>query len=228
MAEQGQTMAQHSRILSSLSTQLSQLVDLFSATPAEPPTPVYSPPPRRTSQVFSPTHGKTALPPGQSITVMSTKLAESAPILSTFNLYDVILYTRAYVDWTTRAGPNTVPPPFCTGNHGDVLETVCTELQMQYQDLVLLSTPEIIRLYNTYFLNSGLLYPFQEALRAVKDRLSLETILKCLLIEALSNIPSLFLAGSGFLNTFHAWSTSEFKICSRYYLLLYLSLILKS
>ena len=32
MAEQGQTMAQHSQILTSLSTQLSQLVDLFSAT----------------------------------------------------------------------------------------------------------------------------------------------------------------------------------------------------
>ena len=128
-------IAQHSQILSSLSTQISQLVDLFSATPAgEPPTPVHSPPPRRISQVFSPTHGNTALPPGQSITVMSTKLAESAPILSTFNLYDVILYTRAYVDWTTRAGPHPVPPPFCTGIHADVLETVCTELQMQYQD----------------------------------------------------------------------------------------------
>ena len=132
---------------------------------------MHSPPPRRISQVFSPIHGNTALPPGQSITVMSTKLAESS-ILSTFNLYDVILYTRAYVDLNTRAGPNTVPPPFCTGIHGDVIETVCTELKMQYQDLVLLSTPEIIRLFNTYFLYSGLLYPFQEALRAVKDRLS--------------------------------------------------------
>ena len=150
---------------------MSKLVDLFSATPAgEPPTPVHSSPPRRISQVFSPTHGTTAIPPGQSITVMSTKLAESAPILSTFNLYDVMLYTRAYVDWTTRAGPNTVPPSFCTGIRGDVLETVCTELQMQYQDLVLLSTPDIMRF--TYFLNSGLLYPFQEALRAMKDRLS--------------------------------------------------------
>ena len=73
------------------------------------------------------------------------------------------------MDWTTRAGLNTVPPPYCTGIHGDVLETVCTELQFQYQDLVLLSTPDIIRLLNTYFLTSGLLYPFQEALRAVKD-----------------------------------------------------------
>ena len=172
MAEQGQTMAQHSQILFSLSAQISQLVDLFSATPAEPQTPVPSPPPRKMSQVFSPTHGNTALPSGQSITLMSTKLAESAPILSTFNLYDVILYTRAYVDLTTGAGPNTVPSLFGTGIHGDVLETVCTELQMQYQDLALLSTPEIIRLFNTYFLNSGQPYPFQEALRAVKARLS--------------------------------------------------------
>ena len=75
---------------------------------------------------------------------MSTKLAESAPVLTTFNLYDVILYTRAYVDWTTRTGPSTVPPPYCTGIHGDVLETVCTELQLQYQDLALLGTPEIL------------------------------------------------------------------------------------
>ena len=90
-------MAQHSQLLSSLSTQLSKLVDLFAATPTagEPPqTPVNSPPERRISQVFSPSHGNTAIQPGQSITVMSTKLAESAPILSTFTLYDVILYTR--------------------------------------------------------------------------------------------------------------------------------------
>ena len=96
-------MAQHSQLLSSLSTQLSKLVDLFAATPTagEPPqTPVNSPPERRISQVFSPSHGNTAIQPGQSITVMSTKLAESAPILSTFTLYDVILYTRAYIDWT--------------------------------------------------------------------------------------------------------------------------------
>jgi len=162
MAEQGQTMAQHSQILSSLSTQLSQLVDLFSATtPAgEPQTPVHSSPQRRISQVFSPSHGTAAIPPGQSITVMSTKLAESAPILSTFTLYDVFLYTRAYIDWTIRAGPNTVPPSFCTGLHGDILETVCTELQMQYQDLVLLSTPDVLKLFNKYFLNSGLMYQF--------------------------------------------------------------------
>ena len=166
-------MTQQGQLLASLSAQLSQLVDIFSATPsAVPPTPVQSPPSRRLSQVFSPTHGTTAIQPGQSITVMSTKLAESAPVLMNFNLYDVILYTRAYVDWVTRAGPNTVPPPLCTGIHGDVLETVCTELQLQYQDLVLLSTPEIIKLFDTYFLNSGLIYPFQEALRAAKDRLS--------------------------------------------------------
>ena len=76
------------------------------------------------------------------------------------------------MDWTTRAGLNTVPPPYCTGIHGDVLETVCTELQFQYQDLVLLSTPDVMRLLITYFLNSGLMYQFQEALRSVKDRLS--------------------------------------------------------
>ena len=92
--------------------------------------------------------------------------------MSNFNLYDVILYTRAYIDWTIRAGPNTVPPSFCTGLHGDILETVCTELQMQYQDLVLLNTPDVLRLFNTYFLNSGLMYQFQEALRAVNDCLS--------------------------------------------------------
>ena len=45
MAEQGQMMAHHSQILTSLSTQLSHLVDLFSATPpaGEPQTPVHSP-----------------------------------------------------------------------------------------------------------------------------------------------------------------------------------------
>ena len=110
-------MAQQSQLLTSLSTQLSKLVDIFAATPpaGEPQTPVHSPPERRISQVFSPSHGTAAILPGQSITVMSTKLAESAPILSTFTLYDVILYTRAYIDWTIRAGPNTVPPSFCTG-----------------------------------------------------------------------------------------------------------------
>ena len=45
MAEQGQTMAQHGQLLTSLSAQLSQLVDIFSATPsAVPPTPAQSPP----------------------------------------------------------------------------------------------------------------------------------------------------------------------------------------
>ncbi len=168
-------IAQHGQILSSLSTQLSKLVDLFAATPTagEPQTPVTSPPEtRRTSQVFSPSHGNTAIQPGQSITVMSTKLAESAPILSNFTLYDVILYTRAYIDWTIRAGPTTIPPPFCTGLHGDILETVCTELQMQYQDLVVLSTSDILKLLNKYFLDSGLMYQFQDALRGVRDRLS--------------------------------------------------------
>ena len=136
-------MAQQSQLLTSLSTQLSKLVDIFAATPpaGEPQTPVHSHPERRISQVFSPSHGTAAVLPGQSITLMSTKLAESAPVLSNFTLYDVILYTRAYMDWVTRAGPNTVPPPLCTGIHGDVLETVCTELQIQYQDLVLLSKP---------------------------------------------------------------------------------------
>ena len=103
---------------------------------------------------------------------MSTKLAESAPILSNFTLYDVILHTRAYIDRTIRTGPNTVPPSFCTGLHGEIWETVCTELQMQYQDLVLLSTPDVMKLFNKYFLNSGLMYQFQDALRGVKDRLS--------------------------------------------------------
>ena len=167
-------MAQQSQLLTSLSTQLSKLVDIFAATPpaGEPQTPVHSPPERRISQVFSPSHGTAAILPGQSITVMSTKLAESAPILSTFTLYDVILYTRAYIDWTIRAGPNTIPPSFCTGLHGDILETVCTELQMPYQDIVLLSTPDVLKLLNKYFLDSGLMYQFQDAFRGVKDRLS--------------------------------------------------------
>ena len=144
-------MAQHSQLLSSLSTQLSQLVNLFSSNPTSgPQTPATSSPPesRRLSQVFSPSHGTTSIQPGQSITVMSTKLAESAPILSTFTLYDVILYTRAYTDWTIRAGPNTLPPSFCTGLHGDILETFCMELQTPYHDLVALSTPEILKLIN--------------------------------------------------------------------------------
>ena len=167
-------MAQQSQLLTSLSTQLSKLVDIFAATPpaGEPQTPVHSPPERRISQVFSPSHGTAAILPGQSITVMSTKLAESAPILSSFTLYDVILYTRAYIDWTIRAGPNTIPPSFCTGLHGDILETVCTELQTPYQDIVLLSTPDVLKLLNKYFLDSGLMYQFQDALRGVKDRLS--------------------------------------------------------
>ena len=168
MAEQGQTMAQHSQILTSLSTQLSQLVGRFSAHLLVSLRHRYIPLPREES-LKSFLH---LMEPLQSITVMSTKLAESAPILTTFNLYDVMLYTGAYIDWSIRAGPNTVPPPFCTGLHGDILETVCTELQMQYQDLVLLNTPDVLRLLNTYFLNSGLMHQFQEALRAVKDRLS--------------------------------------------------------
>ena len=43
---------------------------------------------------------------------------------------------------------------------------------MQYQDLVLLSTPDVLKLFNKYFLNAGLVYQFQDALRGVKDRLS--------------------------------------------------------
>ena len=142
----------------------------------EPPTPLVhscSPPPRRISQVFSPSHGTFAIRlPGQSM------MHQPPSLLSRRQFYRLSIYmmlyshTKAYIDWTARAGPNTVPPPFCTaGLHGDVLETVCTELQMQYQDLVLLSTPDVLRLLNNYFLNSGLMYRFQEALRAVKDRL---------------------------------------------------------
>jgi len=43
---------------------------------------------------------------------------------------------------------------------------------MQYQDIVLLSTPDVLKLLNKYFLDSGLMYQFQDALRGVKDRLS--------------------------------------------------------
>jgi hypothetical protein len=43
---------------------------------------------------------------------------------------------------------------------------------MPYQDIVLLSTPDVLKLLNKYFLDSGLMYQFQDALRGVKDRLS--------------------------------------------------------
>ena len=212
---------------------MSQLVNLLSATP-ELPSPLTSPPPRRISQVFSPTHGDTVLPSGlggtQSITLMSTKLAESAPSLTTFSLYEVILYTRAYVDWTTRAGPNTVPPPYCTGIHGDVIETVCTELQLQYQDFSLLGTPEIIRLFNTYSIHIFSIRVYFIPSKRLSGQWKTvsrtpKTILKGPLIKTLSNIPSLFLAGSGSWITSHAWSTSESKTCSRYCLPSYLSQI---
>ena len=117
-------MTQQGQLLASLSAaQLSQLVDIFSATPSTvPPTPVPSPPSRagRLSQVFSPTHGTTAIQPGQSITVMSTKLAESAPApLMNFNLAMTSFYiaTRAYSMWIglLRLGQTRFPLPCALG-----------------------------------------------------------------------------------------------------------------
>jgi len=98
MAQQGFTLIQHGQILTTLSTQIAQIVNLLStAQPATHAADSSSPAPRSLSQVFSPNHGHAVLPsPSESpatITVMSTKLSESAPILKALDLYDLILYT---------------------------------------------------------------------------------------------------------------------------------------
>ena len=87
------------QILTTLSTQMSQIVNLLStAQLATPAVDSSSPAPRRLSQVFSPNHGDVVIPSSSgspaTITVMSTKLSESSPILKVLDLYELILYTR--------------------------------------------------------------------------------------------------------------------------------------
>ena len=110
----------HGQILTTLSTQIAQIVNLLStAQPATHAADSSSPAPRSLSQVFSPNHGRAILPsPSESpatITVMSTKLSESEPILKALDLYDLILYTRSFLDRNTRLGVHTTPPSFASG-----------------------------------------------------------------------------------------------------------------
>ena len=109
--------------------QMSQIVDFLST--AQPNLDSSSPAPRRLSQGFSPNLGDASIPTTGSspttITVMSTKMSESSPILKVLDLYDLILYTRSYLDWTTLLGAHTTPAPFASVFHGDVIESICDE-----------------------------------------------------------------------------------------------------